>query len=587
LESDNHIVITVRIGAAFKCLNPHEYIINPQKGNDYDRLFSELVKSKTIPGNIVHLWGLSVDDRGQLKPGEFEQTQDLGLYSLIYSARAIGNHCASNPIRWGVITNNMQNVTGEEEICPEKSTILGPVKIIPREYANITCCGIDIVHPGTDKRKVEVAVKNLISEFSADFSGDPVAAYRGDYRWTQTFDPIRINKKPQTQRLKPNGVYLVTGGLGGMGFRIAAHLAQTINARLILMDIADFPLRKEWKRWLAHNDKQGDVSQKISKILELEALGAAFDIQKVDVSNHQQMKKAISKAEKQWGKIDGVIHTAGMMDYSEVIQKRTREMIREVMAAKVTGTLILDDIFKTREPHFFVLFSSIGKILYKTKFGQVASNTANEFLDAFAFKKQKQGVFTLTINWNDWRNVGMAARPDVNPAIPGPGKFNDKDMFSISPSEGLEVFSRIIESNLPCAAVSPYDLNGLVNYVDHLNQQLAKSSGISNNQEDSRNFYDRPELSTQYIAPRNETEKTLSRIWQDFFGIKPAGVHDNFFELGGDSLKAISLATIIQRTFDVMVPIAEIFHKPVIEGLAEFIADAKKNINQKMEEVVK
>ncbi|MFC2145980.1 amino acid adenylation domain-containing protein, partial [Acidobacteriota bacterium] len=84
-------------------------------------------------------------------------------------------------------------------------------------------------------------------------------------------------------------------------------------------------------------------------------------------------------------------------------------------------------------------------------------------------------------------------------------------------------------------------------------------------------LYQRPQLSTEYTAPRDEIEQSLARVWQKFFGIKEVGIYDDFFELGGDSLKAITVFTEIHKHLDARIPITEIFRSSTIYGLAQYI----------------
>ncbi|HLP62189.1 MAG TPA: condensation domain-containing protein, partial [Candidatus Deferrimicrobium sp.] len=80
-----------------------------------------------------------------------------------------------------------------------------------------------------------------------------------------------------------------------------------------------------------------------------------------------------------------------------------------------------------------------------------------------------------------------------------------------------------------------------------------------------------------YVAPRNEIEMTLVELWTEILGIQAdIGIDDNFFALGGHSLKATVLAAKFRRTFNVEIPLAEIFKTPTIRRLAQFIATAQK-----------
>ncbi len=87
----------------------------------------------------------------------------------------------------------------------------------------------------------------------------------------------------------------------------------------------------------------------------------------------------------------------------------------------------------------------------------------------------------------------------------------------------------------------------------------------------------RPELLTDYFAPRSETEMTLAEIWQRFFGIDRIGIFDDFFELGGDSLKVMTVASHIHKALNIVIPIQVFFARPTINKLGEYIAQGSKD----------
>jgi hypothetical protein len=122
------------------------------------------------------------------------KNQNLGFYSLLFLAQALEKHEISNPVDLLVVTSNIHDVTGDEELFPEQVTVLGPCKVIPQEYPNITCRTVDIVIPPTPKTAPE---KKLIDQVFAEFiakSPDLCIAYRGKHRWLQTFEAVRLEE---------------------------------------------------------------------------------------------------------------------------------------------------------------------------------------------------------------------------------------------------------------------------------------------------------------------------------------------------------------------------------------------------------
>ena len=405
LVQEGHPVVVVKVGESFIKQSDYLYILNPGQSNDYDSLLDELRALNLLPNSIIHLLSVTQKACAELNLEWVDKAQDCGFYSLLYLAQALGKQNFTDECQLTIVSNNMQEVAGEEWLCPEKATLIGPVKVIPREYSNITCLSVDIVIPQSTHRK-EILLDQLQQELTAK-SEDSVIAYRGNHRLVQTYDPVRLEQSGnEISQLREGGVYLITGGLGGIGFVLAEHLANTVRAKLILTGRSAFPDRSEWKQWLATHDEQDEISRKIRKIEELEAKGSEVLIVCADLASRSQMQAAIAKATDSFGKINGVLHTAGV-PAGGVIQLKTLEMASGTLAAKIKGTLVLDSIFKEMQLDWFVLCSSLGSIV--GEFGQVDYCAANAFLDSFAhYKTNRDGTKTISINWDTWQEVGMA-----------------------------------------------------------------------------------------------------------------------------------------------------------------------------------
>ena len=135
-------------------------------------------------------------------------------------------------------------------------------------------------------------------------------------------------------------------------------------------------------------------------------MGTEFLTFTADVSDHEQMQRVFTAVEEQWGTVNGVIHAAGVPG-GGMIQLKTPEQARRVMAPKIKGTLVLDALLEHRQPDFLILCSSVNSVI--PRLGQVDYYAANAFLDAFAYRKHSRGdIFTVSINWDTWQEVGMA-----------------------------------------------------------------------------------------------------------------------------------------------------------------------------------
>ncbi|RCJ27415.1 polyketide synthase [Nostoc sp. ATCC 43529] len=569
LEKQNQDVISVKLGDKFTILGESKYTINPKNNHDYDVLFEELIRQNKLPRKILHLWNVS-----PVVEQELELAQIKGFYSLLFIAQALGRRETSNDFEITVISNNLQPVMGTEVLSPEKATLLGPIKVISQEYANINCRSIDVILPPNGSWQEEKLIENILAELTVDKS-EKLIAYRGLNRWVQSFEPVRFEKaKIEKPRLREKGVYLITGGLGGIGLVLAEYLARTVQAKLLLVGRSALPNKNEWSQWLSTHDETDSTSCRIRKIQELEDLGAEVLAIAADVSNTEQMQSAIAQAQQQFGQLNGVIHAAGIPG-GGAIQRKTLEEAQRILAPKVKGTIVIDTILKNIELDFFVLVSSNSSIV--AEFGQVDYSAANAFLDAYAHcNAGKQNRFITSINWDTWQEVGMAVNTELSERLQKLRLENLKQ--GILPHEGVDVFQRILENTIPQVVISTSDLLEVFKHYNSDNKTLELDFLETVNS--SKLKYPRPELSNDYVAPRNKNEQKLVDIWQEVIGIERIGINDNFFELGGDSLIGIQLITILNKQLDSNLSVAKLYECPNISSMANlFSSDEESDKN--------
>ncbi|MEH1851362.1 MAG: SDR family NAD(P)-dependent oxidoreductase, partial [Nostoc sp.] len=565
LEKNNQDVITVKLGDKFTRLGKSQYAINPQNHHDYDILIQEIISQNQLPKTIVHLLSVTPNTEQELEIEQVEEAQIRGFYSLLFLAQALGKQETTDNFNITVISNNLQSVTGTEVLSPEKATLLGTVKVISQEYSNINCRSIDVILPPNNSWQEEKLLEKILAELTVDDS-QKLIAYRGLNRWVQSFEPVRFEQaKIEKPQLREKGVYLITGGLGGIGLVLAEYLARTVQAKLLLVGRSALPKKDEWEKWLTTHDEADSTSCKIRKVEELEQLGAEVLVISADVSNTEQMQSAVSQAQQQFGQLNGVIHAAGVPG-GGVIQRKTQQEAESILAPKVKGTLVIDAIVKDIQLDFFVLASSMNSIL--GGFGQVDYCGANAFLDAFAHSNaSKQGRFTTSINWDTWQEVGMAVNTQVSQQLQELRTENLQQ--GILPNEGVDAFLRILGSAMPQVVVSTSDLfHSLKQHNSYNETQVLDFLETAN---PSKSKYPRPELSNDYVAPRNEIEQKLAHIWQPILGIKEVGLYDNFFELGGDSLLIIQVRSQIIKILNKNISTACLFEYSTISALAEYI----------------
>ncbi|WP_064201988.1 non-ribosomal peptide synthetase [Brevibacillus brevis] len=194
---------------------------------------------------------------------------------------------------------------------------------------------------------------------------------------------------------KDGGVYLITGGAGGLGYIFANEIVQKVQqANLILTGRS--PLDQE----------------KQHKLQEWIKLGARVEYRQVDVTQKQEMTELIRTIQQDYGRLHGIIHSAGVLRDSYIL-KKTREEVQAVQGPKVMGLINLDEASKDVELDFLVLFSSVAGSL--GNIGQADYACANAFMDGFAHYRnglvalQQRHGQTLSMNWPLWKEGGMQA----------------------------------------------------------------------------------------------------------------------------------------------------------------------------------
>jgi len=243
-----------------------------------------------------------------------------------------------------------------------------------------------------------------------------------------------------------------------------------------------------------------------------------------------------------------------------MIYRKTIEETEAVLAPKVKGTLLLLDLVKDKEVDFMILCSSLSSIL--PLIGQVDYCASNAFLDAFAFYSTYQkNVFTVTIDWGFWQELGMAGRA-IKPLFSSEMAKNiEKGNMA---NAGVKAFSRILNGCVfPQIIVTPKDIEITPEHKQSLNISERKTKV-----KPKRALYPRQELSVPYVASQNPHERIFIGIMQELFGIQKVGRLDNFFELGGDSLMALQLITRIKEAFGVTLTYRNVFDKSTIADLS-------------------
>jgi acyl transferase domain-containing protein/acyl carrier protein len=492
------------------------------------------IEGKPLPGSIVYCRAI-----GGQTADALDNDVENNFHTIIDLVRELGNCERQDPIHLSIVTANGQEVTGGDLSDPRQALVAGAVRVVPLEYPHIRCRWIDIDGSGDP----------ILAELSAE-TDEPLVAYRANRRWIHTFQPTSFEAAAgESPRLKKNGVYLLPGGMGGVGQQLAHYLAETLNANLIL----------------TRRGEGGDP------LPEIRSHAKDVMVESMDIADPAQVERLVDKVIDRYGRIDGILHLAGAPD-GAVIHRRTREMSDTVMDPKVKGILAFDRVLTERgiAPDFVVYFSSLASHL--PGFGQAAHCAANAFLDAFALYKSNGGnTFHLSIDWNSWREVGQAAEAARKAAA----RVDVALENGVTVQEGIDIFRRALGADEPHIAISSIDIREMESRLRHAaDEESGIMQTLREETVDTAASYDRPELSNEYMEPDTPLQRTLADIWRNYFGFRKIGVDDDFFELGGDSLRAINFLSRLHKEFQVKIPLAAFFNHPTIRELAVYIQDA-------------
>ncbi|HJT58207.1 MAG TPA: SDR family oxidoreductase, partial [Ktedonobacteraceae bacterium] len=568
VEYEQEIII-VTPGEGFRKLDEKTYAVHPTARSDYETLLKDLRARGKLPRQVVHLWTVFTDET--LVGDRFTTILERGFYSLLALTQALGEQ-GIDSCQISVISNDMQDVTGNEQLCEEKATVIGPCKVIPQEYPTIDCRSIDITLPQPGSWQEEELLQLLVSELIAG-PGDMVVALRGNRRWIQSFEPIRLSQE-QTQhnRLRERGVYVITGGLGGIGLAMAEYLARTVQARLILTARKGLPSRSEWASILESQGDTDGIGRQIRKMQLLEALGAEVLVMQADVANEAQMQTVIQQAIASFGTIHGVLHAAGVPGVG-LMQLKTAEQAAQVLAPKVQGTRVLERVLQGLPLDFLVLFSSITSTTGGGP-GQVDYCAANVFLDAYAHRHFAQHGMTVAINWGEWQwNAWEAGLGGYDPEAQAFFRENRR-RFGIDFERGTQALQRVLCRRFPQVIVSTQDFRVLA----ELSRSYTAATILQNSRksQEARELHPRPALASEYAAPRNDLERRIAGVWTELLGVAEIGIDDNFFELGGNSLVGIDLIGRLRKELKTeSLPSYVLYEAPTVSAMAQYVEQNK------------
>jgi polyketide synthase PksL len=387
--------VLVKPGEAFGEVEPNVYMIDPEREEQFHELVASLGKRALFPSMVLHH---SPEPCNLEIEQEVAQQLNHGLYTLFSLCRALAREKQTPPRIMSVFSSN------SEVTAPLGAAIAGFFKTLTLEDPRYLAKAIDIRDDGAFSLSEKAGL--IWDEiYDRDWTTQEIRYQRhtgedrpGLARSISELGPYTpVEKEVSALPLRQNGVYLITGGLGGLGLIFARYLAKNFKSKLILLGRS------------APNAGQEE------KLGELKGYGAEILCLKADVSKRADMEMAVRQAKARFSEINGVIHAAGV-NRDAFILKKTRAQMEEVLAPKVYGAINVDLATHNENLDLFILFSSVAGVL--GNIGQSDYAYANHFLDSFAERREnlrraaKRSGRTLSIDWPLWEEGGMVISPD-------------------------------------------------------------------------------------------------------------------------------------------------------------------------------
>ncbi|MFG2216588.1 beta-ketoacyl synthase N-terminal-like domain-containing protein [Streptomyces sp. NPDC048685] len=376
------------------------YVVDPDDVTSVRELLDAAWSAGQAPDRVLYAAGVFTA-ADEVTPALAQRTYDR----LLHLAQGL-TRAAPEKLDLLVVTDRAHAVTGTENTVPYAATARGPVMAISTEVTGVHARHLDVQTTDEPGR----LIRNIVRELGQDT--DEHVVVRGARRWVRDHRPID-NEPAESTLLRDEGVYLVTGGLGGLGLEIARDLAARHRARLVLVGRSALPAPEEWDAVLADPETGSETRRRILGVRDLESLGAEVLVGTADAADEAAMAAVVRAARERFGPINGVVHAAGLAG-GALMEIHTPEAAEPVLSPKTAGTVLLDRLLGD-EPDFIALFSSVISIC--GDYGHSDYTAANAFMDAFAAYRDGSGPYVVSINWAGWSEVGMVADGNLSQGI--------------------------------------------------------------------------------------------------------------------------------------------------------------------------
>ena len=579
IKCQGFYLVLVTNGERYQRVNESEYVINANHKNDYELLIQSTIADGKKISRIVNMLPLASFEN--ISVDHVVLHQNIGFFSQMYLQQAVARYMASVALKMTAIGNGLHCITGLEQANPALATLSSLCRVINQEFPETSCSYIDLgfscIDDGaqSDEKFYQATLSYLVSELIKPDSL-PNLAVRGNLSYTQSYIKAQSENSDNELTIKEQGVYIITGGLGGIGMQLAYFLAENHCAKIVLLSrSAPYYISGEISDSPNIND---ELREQFS---DLENMGARIISLPLNIANEEKLSECIEIIESHFGAINGVIHAAGLPG-GGFIELKSKQDVLDVFEPKINGAVNLVKKFEQKKLDFMLFCSSHNSI--KGGVARADYSSANAFLDALCSAVVGEVPFRLlSVNWCSWAEVGMAYRNreqfsnGKDDFVEGAANDSIHDFNNaISNKESGEIFQRILSCGEPRVVVSKVDVQEFSAGKNSINKKIASIFMKSD-----MAYVDTKSISDDIRYSSIELE--LIRIWKILLGSSDIDIHENYFAIGGNSLVLSQLLMHINKSFEIKLSLQDLFECQTIYEQAERILSAKVSANDQDE----
>lgn len=430
-------------------------------------------------------------------------------------------------------------------MTPSHAPVWGLGRVVALEHPEVWGGSLDLDPAAADLDADAAAVVTEV--LRAD--GEDQVAYRAGARKVARLREADALDPTATVRIDADAAYLVTGGRGALGLRIARWLADHGARHLVLTG----------RRPLS--DDPDDPA--VRAVAELRDAGVAVHTPAVDVADAEGMAAVFDACGTEWPALRGVVHAAGLFDPA-AIQDMSWEQLRTVLRPKVEGTLVLDALADRAELDFFVMFSSASSVWGSALAGHYAA--ANYFQDVMAHDRAGRGLPALAVNWGWWAGSDMVSPEHV-------GYFESMGLYVLPDRVGFTALDRLLGAGRHQMTVAPVNWDIFRPVLEAKRRRpLLELLGTATTATDT---VDQDLLDRLREAPGAVRRRLLEDRLREETAVVLGGTllerDAGFFEVGMDSITSVELKTRVDAVLGVRLPATATFEHPTIAALAEYL----------------